>query len=54
MLTHITLFLFQIEDTRVTESGHLEYYLEYIDYPEEGEHVLMLAIFFLYTFFSFA
>ncbi|GJM94545.1 hypothetical protein PR202_ga11200 [Eleusine coracana subsp. coracana] len=28
---------FQINDMRVTESGHLEYYLEYTDYPGENE-----------------
>jgi hypothetical protein len=38
VLTHN--FFFQINDMRVTESGHLEYYLEYIDYPEEGKYYL--------------
>ena len=40
LLTHIALTLFQINDMRVTESGHLEYFLEYVDYPEEGKHIL--------------
>jgi hypothetical protein len=30
---------------RVTESGHLEYYLEYIDYTEEGNLIFILALF---------
>ncbi|KAM0909592.1 hypothetical protein ACQ4PT_014721 [Festuca glaucescens] len=33
-------FRSKIEDTRVTESGHLEYYLEYIDYTEEAKEWL--------------
>ena len=46
LLTHIVLILFQIINMRVTESGHLEYYLEYIDYTEEGKHIFTEALFF--------
>ncbi|VAH70758.1 unnamed protein product [Triticum turgidum subsp. durum] len=38
-------FRSKIKDMRVTESGHLEYYLEYIDYTEEGKPNEWIGVF---------
>lgn len=53
-LMHVALFLFQVNDIRVTKSGHLECYLEYIDYPGEGKQIFMLALFCYAIAFVFA